>query len=58
MELAPLYRARRHRRHVADSISLALKAETPNSLALLIDTAIESQQMAHEAERLADRRQA
>ena len=50
VELAPSYRALRHRRQVADSLDLAMKTKAAASLALLIDTAIESQQQAAEAE--------
>ena len=53
MELAPSYRARRHRQQVRDSIMLAMKTDAPASVALLIDTAIEAQRQAAEAERAA-----
>jgi hypothetical protein len=54
MELAPPYRAKRHRRHASDSIDLAMKSRSPAARALFIDTAIESQEMASEADRAAD----
>ena len=50
MELAPQYRARRLRQQTRDSISLALKASSAASLALLIDTAIETRRQATAAE--------
>lgn len=50
MELSPRYRAERHRAHVHDSLTLAMKTSQPQSLAMLIDTAIESRRMAVEAE--------
>ena len=50
MELTPQYRARRHRAHVDDSLSLAMKTHQQRSLAMLIDTAIESCRKAAEAE--------
>lgn len=56
MELAPAYRVLRHRRQLAQSIDLALKAQAPASVALLIDTAIESQQQAFAADRASRRR--
>ena len=42
MNLLPEYRARRHRQEAADSLTLAMKATGERSVALLIDTAIES----------------
>lgn len=42
MKLSPKYRAERHRRDAADSVALAMKTHGERSLALLIDTAIES----------------
>ncbi|WP_294172314.1 hypothetical protein [uncultured Sphingomonas sp.] len=41
---------------MADSLDLAMKTKAAASLALLIDTAIESQQQAAEAERAANPR--
>lgn len=55
MELTPRYRARRHREHLRDSLTLAMKTAHPRSLAMLIDTAIESRAKAVEAEREAER---
>ncbi len=54
MELTPRYRARRHRAHVNDSLTLAMKTRQQRSLAMLIDTAIESCRKATEAEREVD----
>jgi hypothetical protein len=51
MELAPTYRAARHRRQAIESLELAMKAHNERSLALLIDTAIESCGKAKQAER-------
>lgn len=51
MELAPTYRALRHQRHAAASIELAMRTESPASLALLIDTAIESLRQTYQARR-------
>lgn len=51
MELSPQYRARRFRTHERASIELAMKTRQLRSLAMLIDTAIESHQKAVEAER-------
>lgn len=50
MELSPQYRAARFRQQVRDSLDLALKASNPRSLALLIDTAIESRRQEAAAE--------
>jgi hypothetical protein len=50
MELAPRYRAERLRQQVRDAIDLALKATSVASLALLIDTAIETRRAARAAE--------
>ncbi|WP_205481109.1 hypothetical protein [Sphingomonas arenae] len=55
MELSPQYRARRFRTHERDSIELAMKTRQTRSLAMLIDTAIESHQKAVEAEQEAAR---
>lgn len=55
MELSPRYRARRHRALVNDSLTLAMKTQQQRSLAMLIDTAIESRRKAAEAEREAER---
>lgn len=55
MELSPHYRARRHRALVNDSLTLAMKTQQQRSLAMLIDTAIESRRKAAEAEREAER---
>jgi hypothetical protein len=54
MELAPRYRAERHRRQARESLALAMEAHEQRSLALLIDTAIESNRLAREAARQAD----
>ena len=56
MELTPRYRAQRHRAHVKDSLTLAMKTQQQRSLAMLIDTAIESRRKAAEAEREAEQR--
>ena len=42
MDLSPEYKAERLRQQAADSLSLAMRASHERSLALLIDTAIES----------------
>ncbi len=42
MKLAPKYQAQRYGRQVQDSVTLAMKTRSEQSLALLIDTAIES----------------
>lgn len=55
MELAPRFRAERLRRQVRDSINLALRATSMPSLALLIDTAIETRRAARAAEEEAAR---
>ena len=55
MELSPTYRARKYREHLRDSLTLAMKTANPRSLAMLIDTAIESRAKAVEAEREASR---
>jgi hypothetical protein len=54
MELSPRYRARRHRAVANDSLTLAMKTQQQRSLAMLIDTAIESRRKAAEAEREAE----
>ncbi len=51
MELSAKYRAERHRRAAEDSLKLAMRASGERSLALLIDTAIESRRQASAAER-------
>jgi len=51
MELAPAFKARRHRQIVQDSIKLAMDANHAPSASLLIDTAIESARTASGAER-------
>ncbi|MCW3798293.1 hypothetical protein OMW55_10815 [Sphingomonas sp. BN140010] len=51
MDLAAKYRAERHRRAAEDSLKLAMRASGEGSLALLIDTAIESRRQARESER-------
>ena len=56
MELSPQYRAQRHRAHVKDSLTLAMKTRQQRSLAMLIDTAIEARRKAAEAEREAEQR--
>lgn len=54
MELSPRFRAHRYRAHARDSLTLAMKTAHPRSLAMLIDTAIESRAKALEAEREAE----
>lgn len=49
MELTPRYKAERHRRIATESVALAMDAQEERSLALLIDTAIESSQLARKA---------
>ncbi len=49
MELAPTYRVLRHQRHAAASLDLAMRTTSPASLALLIDTAVESHRQTCEA---------
>jgi len=51
MLLSAKYRAERHRRAANDSLKLAMKTNGERSLALFIDTAIESRRQASAAER-------
>ena len=53
MELAPSFRARLHREQAADCLTLAVKANAPRSIALLIDTAIEQRLCARRLEQQA-----
>ena len=54
MELSPRFKVEEARQQARDSLTLAMKAHEERSLALLIDTAIESSRTARDASRLGE----